>query len=76
MKRNKLLIATLAAAMALPVSALADTSNVTVYGQIDMSYDVTKNGVIGANKVSSNVSKIGLKGAEDLGDGLSAIWQI
>lgn len=76
MKRNKLLIVTLAAAMALPVSALADTSNVTVYGQIDMSYDVTKNGVIGANKVSSNVSKIGLKGAEDLGDGLSAIWQI
>lgn len=76
MKRNKLLIATLAAAMALPVSALADTSNVTVYGKIDMSYDVTKNGVIGANRVSSNVSKIGLKGAEDLGDGLSAIWQI
>lgn len=29
-----------------------------------------------AKKVSSNTSRLGLKGSEDLGDGLSAIWQI
>ena len=29
-----------------------------------------------ANKVSSNASRVGLKGSEDLGEGLSANWQI
>ncbi|MBI3221745.1 MAG: porin [Nitrosomonadales bacterium] len=84
MKRNGLTVATLAAAMALPVSALADTANVTVYGQANVSYDIVSNGNgptaatqgISTNKVSSNVSRLGFKGTEDLGDGLSAIWQI
>lgn len=84
MKRNDLIVATLAAAMALPVSALADTANVTVYGQANVSYDIVSNGNgptagtqgTSTKKVSSNTSRLGLKGSEDLGDGLSAIWQI
>lgn len=58
-------------------------SGITLYGQVDLSYDSIRNGTTAAgvagatnNKVSSNVSKFGIKGAEDLGDGLSAIWQI
>jgi predicted porin len=48
-----------------------------------MSFDyistgTTAAGAAGVSKtnVSSNVSKLGLKGSEDLGDGLSALWQI
>lgn len=84
MKQNNLMVATLAAAMTLPVSALADTANVTVYGQANVSYDIVSNGNgptagtqgTSTNKVSSNTSRLGFKGTEDLGDGLSAIWQI
>jgi len=78
MKKNLITLAvasTLATAM-VSAPAFADTSNVTVYGFANLSYDLTNNGVVGANKVSSSQSRLGLKGSEDLGDGLSAIWQI
>lgn len=59
------------------------SSGVTLYGEIDLSYDVVQNGTTAAgvtgasnNKVSSNVSKFGIKGSEDIGDGLSVIWQV
>ncbi|MBI5430790.1 MAG: porin [Nitrosomonadales bacterium] len=87
--QKKLIVAALTAAIATPVSALADNGNFTFYGKADVSYDsintgngtTTANGatnVTGVTKrvVSSNVSKFGFKGSEDLGDGLSAIWQV
>jgi len=81
-KQRKLIVIALAAAV-FSSPALAETANVSVYGRIDMSYDFLNNGtsaagVAGANKgnVSSNVSRIGFKGAEGLSDGLAAIWQI
>ncbi len=76
-------IIALAIAAAISAPAFADTSNVTVYGKADLSYDSIKtgtatNGTAGttSNRVSSNTTLIGLKGSEDLGDGLSAIWQV
>jgi len=70
------------AATSAPAS-LNTSSGVTFYGQIDLSYDsintgTSAAGVAGASKsnVSSNVSRIGLKGSEGLDDGLAAIWQI
>ncbi|MDD2916063.1 MAG: porin [Gallionella sp.] len=72
--QKKIIALAIAAAFSAP--AFADTSNVTVYGVANMSYDLTNNGVVGTNKVSSNVSRLGLKGSEDLGGGLSAVWQI
>ena len=76
-------IIALAIAAAISAPAFADTSNVTVYGKFDMSYDSIKTGTatagtqgITSNRVSSNTTLIGLKGSEDLGDGVSAIWQI
>ncbi|MDZ4202154.1 MAG: porin [Gallionella sp.] len=79
---QKKLIA-LAIASTLSTAAFADNSNVTIYGKADVSYDfintgTTAAGVAGVSKnaVSSNVSRLGFKGSEDLGDGLSAIWQI
>jgi predicted porin len=85
--QKKLIALAIASAFSAPV--FADNANFTFYGVADVSYDVvttgdgttTANGataVTGVTKqvVSSNVSKFGFKGAEDLGDGLAAIWQI
>lgn len=79
--QKKILAAAIAAAFS--GQALADNSNVTVYGVANVSYDIVNAGSdtagrqsFSSNKVSSNTSRLGLKGAEDLGNGLSAIWQI
>ena len=81
-QQKKLIVVALAAA-AFSAPALADTANVSVYGIADMSYDFINTGTSAAgvggvskNAVSSNVSRLGFKGSEGLGDGLSAIWQI
>ncbi len=73
----------IAASLIASMPALADNANVTVYGVANVSYDfidtgTTTAGVQGTNvnKVSSNASRLGFKGSEDLGDGLSANWQI
>jgi predicted porin len=79
--QKKILAMAVAAAVSAP--AFADTANVTVYGKVDVSVDSIKtgtatNGTSGttSNRVESNVTVLGFKGAEDLGDGLSAVWQI
>jgi predicted porin len=81
-KRNVLnyLIAT---SLALPVAAFADSSNVSLYGVANVSIDsintgTTAAGAQGTNitKASSNATRIGLKGSEDVADGLTASWQI
>jgi predicted porin len=75
--QKKVIALAIAAAVSAP--AFADTSNVTIYGVANVSYDMTSTGGVAGwsnNKVSSNTSRIGFKGNEDLGDGLSAIWQI
>lgn len=79
---NKKLIALAIAAAIAPAAAMADSGNVSVYGIMDASIDITDNGNsataqgIRTTKVSSNQSRLGFKGTEDLGNGLSAVWQI
>lgn len=69
---KKLLTMAIAAALAAP-AAMAD---VTVYGQMHYSYDyvdaVESEGATGV----SRETRIGFKGAEDLGGGLKGVWQI
>lgn len=77
---KKSLIA-LAVAGAFAAPAFAATSNVDVYGKLHMSvskFDDQPDGIDGINdvQITSNPSRIGVKGAEDLGNGLSAIWQV
>jgi predicted porin len=78
--QKKLIVLALASAFAAP--AFAATSNVDIYGQLTLSYDYINTGtsIAGEDKklsrVSSNASRIGFKGSEDLGGGLAAIWQI
>jgi predicted porin len=78
--QKKIIALAVASALVAP-AAFADTSNVNVYGVANVSYDIvttrsTAVAGVTTNKVSSNTSRIGLKGSEDLGDGLSAIWQV
>ncbi|WP_298619938.1 porin [uncultured Zoogloea sp.] len=71
--------------IALAVAGLASTgafaqANVTVYGVADASFDVvrTSNAVSelgNTTRVSTNSSLIGFKGAESLGNGLTAVFQ-
>ena len=79
---KKLLAVAIAGAFAAPV-AMADTSNVVIYGTINMSIDSVDGGsgttapatAERRTRISSNNSNLGFKGTEDLGNGLSAIWQ-
>jgi len=74
---KKSLIA-LAIASAVSAPAFAATSNVDVYGVLNMSVNFYNDQDTYGNdvQVTSNASRIGFKGSEDLGGGLSAIWQI
>jgi len=80
---NKTLIAmAVAGVMAAPMTAMADA---TVYGKIHVSIDSgdtggSDYGTNGVNKSSglywqSNSGRVGVKGSEDLGGGLKAVWQ-
>lgn len=61
------------AVAALPVAAFAD---VTVYGKANVSVQQADEGDDYSQiELVSNASRIGLKGGEDLGDGLKAIYQ-
>ncbi len=74
--------------IALAVAGLASTaafaqSNVTIYGVADGSFDAVKvsgsvasgNNIGAFTRVSTNSSLIGFKGAEALGNGLTAVFQ-
>lgn len=74
-----------AAALTLSAPARAANDNVTVYGQANVSYDMISTGTatgvgalpgISSSRVSSNSSRLGLKGSNDLGSGWSALWQV
>ncbi|OYZ54582.1 MAG: hypothetical protein B7Y21_14640 [Hydrogenophilales bacterium 16-61-112] len=77
---KKSLIA-LAIASAVSAPAFAATANVDVYGRMAYSVDYADTNDLvgdGADVVTGrdNVSRFGLKGTEDLGNGLAAIWQV
>jgi predicted porin len=81
MSRNQVTIAfarkTLAAAvaaMAIGAPALAQTTP-TVYGQANLSADNINDGANSGSYVSSNSSRVGVKGTGDLGGGLKAVYQ-
>lgn len=71
---RSLVIAALAAVAS--TTALAQ-SNVTVYGRLNASVESVKNGNLKAvTQLVNNSSRIGFRGTEDLGGGLSAGFQI
>jgi predicted porin len=70
---KKLIAVAIAAAVAAP-AAMAET---TLYGKIHMDIRSTDEGKYGVDNwtVNSNASRLGVKGSEDLGNGMKAIFQ-
>jgi general bacterial porin, GBP family len=66
--------------MALAAGTSASAGAQTLYGVVDLGFVAERGGVNGAvNKISSgagSVSRFGLRGSEDLGGGLSAIYTL
>lgn len=83
--KGRLVALAIAAALAMPGPAFAAVSeNVTLYGQANVSYDIINTGSakssgssqgITSSRLSSNSSRIGLKGAHELGSGWKALAQ-
>ena len=79
---NKKLVAlAVAGAFALPLAAQAQTANVTLYGRLNLDFEfVNGKQADGSNptvnRLSSNSSRLGVRGTESLGGGLNAIFQI
>ena len=75
--QKKIIALAIASAMTVPALAYADA---TVYGMARLSVDMVNDGAAttsaSTNRLVSNNSRIGVKGSEDLGGGLSAIWQM
>ena len=74
--QKKLIALAVIAAFSAP--ALADTANINVYGKAFMTFDQHDTGVAGTSsktRINTNASRFGVKGSEDLGDGLKGIFQ-
>ncbi|MGB5397286.1 MAG: porin [Gammaproteobacteria bacterium] len=76
MKKSIISLA-IAAGMAASGAAMAGDS--TVYGNVHLSLNAADNDIANADNnlsISSNTSDIGVKGSEDLGDGMKAIYKV
>ena len=69
---KKLIAAAITAAVAAPAVSAADT---TLYGRAHIDVRSESNGKVDNYTVNSNASMIGIKGSEDLGDGLKAVFK-
>jgi predicted porin len=70
--QKKLLAAAIAASIGMPAVSVAQGP--TIYGQANLSIDYLSNDDDDSIGASSNTSRFGVKGAFDLGGGLSAIY--
>ena len=81
---NKKVMALAVAGVLAAPAAFAQSSNVQLYGRANLGFDwyeADGSNVAGANysgrfRVFDNSSRVGLRGTEDLGNGLKAIFQI
>jgi len=77
-RRNRILTLVLSAVLLSPLAAQA--ASLEIYGKVRMSLNMASNGDTGTNEssaigVSSNASRIGFKGTENLGKGMTALYQ-
>lgn len=79
---NKKLVAlAVAGVLSAPLAAQAQTANVTLYGRLNITLEAVQTKIADGSKpniyrVSSNSSRLGVRGTESLGGGLNAIFQI
>jgi predicted porin len=79
--KKKLVAVAVAGVLGAPLAAHAQTANVTLYGRLNIDLEfVNGRQADGSNptvsRLSSNSSRLGVRGTESLGGGLSAIFQI
>ena len=80
MKRHLVALA-MAGVLAAPLAANAQTANVTLYGRLNIDYELvngrqTDGSNPNVSRLSANSSRLGVRGIESLGGGLNAIFQI
>ncbi|MFA7387440.1 MAG: porin [Thiohalobacteraceae bacterium] len=74
---DKKILSTAIAGVLAGSMAFAANADVTLYGQLDVSVDSTDIDGAGDDvNMNSNFSAIGVKGSEDLGNGLKAIFMV
>jgi predicted porin len=76
MKKSIISLAILAG---MAASGAAMAGDPTVYGNVHLSLNAADNDVPGADNnltMSSNTSDVGVKGSEDIGDGMKAIYKV
>jgi len=86
---KKLVAVAVAGLLAAPLAAQAQTANVTLYGRLNLSMEAVNGQAVDPNlppgsapvnrtiyRVNQNSSRLGVRGSESLGGGLSAIFQI
>ncbi len=73
MKTSSLFLAALALAPAL---ATAQDGNVVIYGRLNLALENVQDGTQHLTRESNNRSVLGFRGTEDLGNGMSALFQI
>src|SRR5437870_13901001 len=90
MKKRLVAVAVAVAGMlGAPLAAQAQTANVTLYGRLNLTMEAVRGNAVDPNlpataapvnrtiyRVNSNTSRLGVRGSESLGGGLSAIFQI
>jgi len=78
--KQKMIALAVATVFSTPAFAGTVSSNgdITLYGKVFLTADQFDDGVVGhssVTRVNSNASRFGVKGKEDLGDGLKGIFQ-
>jgi predicted porin len=77
--QKKIIALAIASALTAPVAAMADTGgNVGMYGQVNLSADRVSSGAAtstNSNVLANNSSRLGVAGNEDIGGGLTAMFQ-
>src|SRR5438034_6837524 len=83
---KKLVAVAVAGVLAAPLAAQAQTANVTLYGRLNIDYELVNGRQVPdasgnqanptVSRLSSNSSRLGVRGTESLGGGLNAIFQI
>jgi predicted porin len=84
--KKKLLAVILTSAVQVPMAAHAQTANVTLYGRLNGDLEIIRGKQAPdasgnqsnpwVSRLSSNVSRFGIRGVESLGGGLNAIFQL
>ena len=83
MMQYKIFLLVLVIELTAPSIACADNTNINFYGKINVDVESVKSDLVttpattatSINRLQSNASRFGIKGSEDLDEGLQAIYQ-